>query len=219
MRRRTHCGRENSRKRQVLQPTNPAAAKCTYRRRHDCCHSEERTSGVAVRGPHGAASMARKASCQGKKERSGDRGSGVRSQRSGGEAVGGRSSAQVGSSNSRDVRELQVLQSTLVLASDWIRQIVSMLPDARLLAFLSCVLLRATVARDAPHSRQSGASDLTLPAAQSSRTEYILPEHRLDPFFDPSTARNVTVAAGKTAYLSCRVRHLGERTVSSSPCY
>lgn len=36
----------------------------------------------------------------------------------------------------------------------------------------------------------------------------------LIPYFDNSTSRNVTTTSGKTAYLPCRVRHLGDRTVS-----
>lgn len=38
--------------------------------------------------------------------------------------------------------------------------------------------------------------------------------HRLDPVIDNSTSRNVTTASGKTVYLPCRIRHLGDRTVS-----
>lgn len=34
------------------------------------------------------------------------------------------------------------------------------------------------------------------------------------PYFDNDTSRNVTTMSGKTAYLPCRVRHLGDRTVS-----
>ncbi|XP_046661231.1 lachesin-like isoform X2 [Homalodisca vitripennis] len=37
---------------------------------------------------------------------------------------------------------------------------------------------------------------------------------RQDPYFDPLTPRNVTALVGKSAYLSCRVRNLGNRTVS-----
>lgn len=34
------------------------------------------------------------------------------------------------------------------------------------------------------------------------------------PYFDNSTARNVTAPLGKTAYLHCRIRQIGDRTVS-----
>ncbi|XP_075215165.1 zwei Ig domain protein zig-8-like isoform X2 [Lycorma delicatula] len=37
---------------------------------------------------------------------------------------------------------------------------------------------------------------------------------RLQPYFDPLTPRNVTALVGKSAYLSCRVRNLGNKTVS-----
>ncbi|XP_065334661.1 myosin light chain kinase, smooth muscle-like isoform X2 [Cloeon dipterum] len=35
-----------------------------------------------------------------------------------------------------------------------------------------------------------------------------------DPYFDPLTPRNVTALVGKSAYLTCRVRNLGNKTVS-----
>lgn len=35
-----------------------------------------------------------------------------------------------------------------------------------------------------------------------------------EPFFDATIPRNVTALVGKTAYLTCRVRSLGNRTVS-----
>lgn len=38
----------------------------------------------------------------------------------------------------------------------------------------------------------------------------------LEPYFDPSTPRNVTALMGKSAYLSCRVRNLGNKTVSDA---
>lgn len=37
---------------------------------------------------------------------------------------------------------------------------------------------------------------------------------RFDPYFDALTPRNVTALVGKSAYLSCRVRNLGNKTVS-----
>ncbi|XP_022238579.1 zwei Ig domain protein zig-8-like isoform X1 [Limulus polyphemus] len=36
----------------------------------------------------------------------------------------------------------------------------------------------------------------------------------IEPYFDSGTSTNVTTTPGKTAYLPCRVRHLGDRTVS-----
>ncbi|KAH7965413.1 hypothetical protein HPB49_007404 [Dermacentor silvarum] len=35
------------------------------------------------------------------------------------------------------------------------------------------------------------------------------------PYFDNSTSRNVTTSAGKAVFLPCKVRHLGDRTVSA----
>lgn len=37
----------------------------------------------------------------------------------------------------------------------------------------------------------------------------------LEPTFDVAQATNVTALIGKTAYLTCRVRHLGNKTVCS----
>lgn len=34
------------------------------------------------------------------------------------------------------------------------------------------------------------------------------------PFFDISASRNVTALVGKTAYLNCRIKNLGNKTVS-----
>lgn len=39
------------------------------------------------------------------------------------------------------------------------------------------------------------------------------------PLFDPTTERNVTVLVGRTANLHCRVRYLGNRTVSIYLCF
>ncbi|XP_069672036.1 uncharacterized protein [Periplaneta americana] len=41
-----------------------------------------------------------------------------------------------------------------------------------------------------------------------------LPLGRNEPYFDTMTPRNVTALVGKSAYLSCRVRNLGNKTVS-----
>ena len=40
------------------------------------------------------------------------------------------------------------------------------------------------------------------------------PGSEFGPLFDPTTERNVTVLVGRTAHLHCRVRYLGNRTVS-----
>lgn len=36
-----------------------------------------------------------------------------------------------------------------------------------------------------------------------------------EPYFDNSVANNVTALVGKSAYLSCKVRNLGNKTVSN----
>ncbi|RWS17730.1 kin of IRRE-like protein 3 [Dinothrombium tinctorium] len=50
----------------------------------------------------------------------------------------------------------------------------------------------------------------------SEATSYHLfhDKHRIEPYFDNTTARNITTSSGKTVYLPCRVHHLSDRTVS-----
>lgn len=43
---------------------------------------------------------------------------------------------------------------------------------------------------------------------------FLIGQRSLDPNFDPSTKKNVTALVGKSAYLNCRVRNLGNKTVS-----
>lgn len=38
------------------------------------------------------------------------------------------------------------------------------------------------------------------------------------PYFDVSATKNVTALVGNTAYLNCRVRNLGNKTVKLQPC-
>ncbi|XP_070064720.1 opioid-binding protein/cell adhesion molecule homolog isoform X2 [Drosophila virilis] len=55
----------------------------------------------------------------------------------------------------------------------------------------------------------------TMPAALATMptAAYTHPKW-MEPYFDPSTPRNVTALMGKSAYLSCRVRNLANKTVS-----
>lgn len=39
------------------------------------------------------------------------------------------------------------------------------------------------------------------------------------PYFDKTASKNVTALVGHTAYLNCRVRNLGNRTVSNDNSY
>lgn len=50
------------------------------------------------------------------------------------------------------------------------------------------------------------------------RTDFLqdLPTPGTGPFFDTSVPTNLTGIVGKTAYLNCRVKNLGNRTVSST---
>jgi hypothetical protein len=41
---------------------------------------------------------------------------------------------------------------------------------------------------------------------------------RNGPYFDKNASKNITALLGKTAYLSCRVKNLGNKTVSIGEC-
>ena len=41
-----------------------------------------------------------------------------------------------------------------------------------------------------------------------------LDEPRNGPYFDKAASKNITALLGKTAYLNCRVKNLGNKTVS-----
>ncbi|CAG4972529.1 unnamed protein product [Colias eurytheme] len=66
------------------------------------------------------------------------------------------------------------------------------------------------------HYLSSGACDVAG-GAGSVNSLPALGNARLTPSFDASTPRNVTALVGKSAYLSCRVRNLGNRTTIPSP--
>uniref|UniRef100_A0A1B6CUT9 Ig-like domain-containing protein n=1 Tax=Clastoptera arizonana TaxID=38151 RepID=A0A1B6CUT9_9HEMI len=53
------------------------------------------------------------------------------------------------------------------------------------------------------------------PISQSSGTRYVEPPRVVDrPFFDDVSPRNITAIVGQSSTLNCRVKHLGDRTVS-----
>lgn len=55
----------------------------------------------------------------------------------------------------------------------------------------------------------------TTPPPPAGTMPVFLTGHRSqEPNFDPSTKKNVTALVGKSAYLNCRVRNLGNKTVS-----
>lgn len=57
---------------------------------------------------------------------------------------------------------------------------------------------------------------LSVRAAQKESTGNTLEfsGSRSGPYFDKGASRNVTALLGKTAYLNCRVKNLGNKTVS-----
>ncbi|KAI8439955.1 hypothetical protein MSG28_001405 [Choristoneura fumiferana] len=63
-------------------------------------------------------------------------------------------------------------------------------------------------------SRVSGRGiDNAIRGASDSRLTL-----RTGPYFDPVASKNVTALLGKTAYLNCRVKNLGDQTASQSLC-
>jgi len=60
-------------------------------------------------------------------------------------------------------------------------------------------------------STLDGSSDSN--SGSSSNTDILTSVRWGDPYFDPMTPKNVTALVGKSAYLSCRVRNLGNKTV------
>ncbi|KAJ8736720.1 hypothetical protein PYW08_007376 [Mythimna loreyi] len=77
---------------------------------------------------------------------------------------------------------------------------------ARHAAHLALLLLAHLVPPGACDVAGGAGSVNSLPAGGAGA--------RLAPSFDAATPRNVTALVGKSAYLSCRVRNLGNRTVS-----
>lgn len=57
------------------------------------------------------------------------------------------------------------------------------------------------------HSSASRPRQQLLDSSAGAKT-------KLEPSFDLSTATNVTALVGKSAYLTCRVHNLGDKTVS-----
>ena len=55
--------------------------------------------------------------------------------------------------------------------------------------------------------------DGILERAPPSRPAPMLDKPLIRPYFDNSTQRRVVSAAGREAYLHCRVKHLGDRAV------
>ncbi|XP_022915002.1 zwei Ig domain protein zig-8-like isoform X2 [Onthophagus taurus] len=64
-----------------------------------------------------------------------------------------------------------------------------------------------------PSGRRIGYNSLDGPQT-SPMPEMTLPPRKFDPQFDLTTPKNVTALVGKSAYLSCRVRNIGNKTVS-----
>lgn len=74
---------------------------------------------------------------------------------------------------------------------------------------------------DLSHGGYQDLDDIDNPS------ENIIPTHdpfklltnlkRLEPYFDPNVNQNVTALVGKSAYLNCVVKNLGNKTVECNP--
>ncbi|KAJ8983509.1 hypothetical protein NQ317_012000 [Molorchus minor] len=73
------------------------------------------------------------------------------------------------------------------------------------------LLVRADVA-SVPHGFNALPESETLPPLPIGPP--VIPLNRFEPYFDAMTPRNITALVGKSAYLTCRVRNLGNKTVS-----
>jgi len=72
------------------------------------------------------------------------------------------------------------------------------------------LVLNGAVCHGARNVRSYGKGKEEVPARPNALSE----DGQLLPYFDNSTNRNVTTQLSKTAFLHCRVRNLGERSVS-----
>lgn len=63
--------------------------------------------------------------------------------------------------------------------------------------------------------RDSSSSKDNNPGAYGSKQNALdLDAFKVGPYFDKAASKNVTALLGKTAYLNCRVKNLGNKTVS-----
>lgn len=67
--------------------------------------------------------------------------------------------------------------------------------------------------------RDSSSSKDNNPGAYGSKQNSLdLDAFKIGPYFDKAASKNVTALLGKTAYLNCRVKNLGNKTVSGLIC-
>lgn len=64
--------------------------------------------------------------------------------------------------------------------------------------------------RDSSNSKDNNAG-----VYGSKQNALDLDAFKMGPYFDKTASKNVTALLGKTAYLNCRVKNLGNKTVSS----
>ncbi|KAJ8975337.1 hypothetical protein NQ317_019603 [Molorchus minor] len=76
------------------------------------------------------------------------------------------------------------------------------------------LLVRADVA-SVPHGFNALPESETLPPLPIGPP--VIPLNRFEPYFDAMTPRNITALVGKSAYLTCRVRNLGNKTLVVVP--
>ncbi|CAH0562533.1 unnamed protein product [Brassicogethes aeneus] len=77
--------------------------------------------------------------------------------------------------------------------------------------YTGSVVVRANVLSSSANDFNALPESETLPPMQAGAEPGQI---KFGPYFDASTPRNVTALVGKSAYLTCRVRNLGNKTVS-----
>lgn len=82
-------------------------------------------------------------------------------------------------------------------------------------SFLSFSFVASASQRDSTSSRDNN------PGAYGSNKQNALDldAFKIGPYFDKAASKNVTALLGKTAYLTCRVKGIGNKTVSALYIY
>lgn len=87
--------------------------------------------------------------------------------------------------------------------------------DLVLFAFQFSHLLYSLSAFSVSASQRDSSSSKDNKADAYGKNALDLDAFKIGPYFDKMASKNVTALLGKTAYLNCRVKNLGNKTVST----
>lgn len=103
------------------------------------------------------------------------------------------------------------------LGKDVINQLVVVPSKASANSSVSTTTTIRTTVVPSAQQTYSGTTSISSTAAESAERVYVGgDEPRSGPYVDTTSSKNVTALLGKTAYLNCRVKNLGNKTVSPS---